>query len=66
MIEQHKPHKDIGDELTFSEWVENPAHSVASVTGTQAGSKRHRDIFQLKFFIISYVNSIERRKYVTV
>ena len=36
MIEQHKPHKDIGDELTFSEWVENPAHSVASVTGTQA------------------------------
>jgi hypothetical protein len=28
--------------------------------------KKHKDILQLKFFIISYVNSLERRKYVAV
>jgi hypothetical protein len=28
--------------------------------------KNHKDILQLKFFIISYVNSIEQRKYVAV
>jgi hypothetical protein len=48
MIEQHKPHKDIGDELTFSEWVENPAHSVASVTGTQAVILIKKNVSQYK------------------
>jgi hypothetical protein len=28
--------------------------------------KYHKDILQLKFFIVSYVNSLERRKYVAV
>ena len=28
--------------------------------------KNHKDILQLKFFIISYVNSLERRKCFTV
>jgi len=27
MIEQQEPHKNIGDELTCSEWVENSAHT---------------------------------------
>ena len=28
--------------------------------------KNHKDILQLKFFVMSYVNSLERRKYVAV
>ena len=48
IIKQHKPHEDIGDELTFSEWVENPAHSVASATGTHAVILIKKNVSQYK------------------